>query len=156
MTARADLIAAVLARPRLRPVLAHELRGPLVQLVGAASTVPEYQAPPALLAQTIDQALTRAEEKDTPAPPPPAPAGAGPRAAGAGTADTPHALVITADRVDLYGACTCGHTLGRTPRARRTDGLVGLWEQHLRDHLAEADAAWANALTTLTPSNGAS
>ncbi|MFJ2515574.1 hypothetical protein ACIPEL_36155 [Streptomyces griseoviridis] len=153
MTARADLIAGVLARPRLRPVLAWELRGPLVQLVGAGSTVPDYQAPRQLLAEAIDQALTDAEEKDTPAP------AAAPSGAGAGTADTPraHALVITADRVDLHGACSCGQALGRSPWGRRTDGLVGLWQQHLRDHVSEVDAAWADALTALHPStNGAS
>lgn len=69
MTSRTDLIAAVLRRPRLkRPVLAHELRGRLVQGLGAGSTDVEWTATIPQLAEAIDTALQKAqerEEKDT-------------------------------------------------------------------------------------------
>ena len=69
MTSRTDLIAAVLRRPRLkRPLVAHELRGCLVQGIGPGSTDVDWQTTVPQLAEAIDTALQAAqerEEKDT-------------------------------------------------------------------------------------------
>ncbi|MEV5163891.1 hypothetical protein AB0K66_04585 [Streptomyces werraensis] len=65
MTARTDVIAGVLRRPRLkRPVLAHELRQSLVQGLRIGTTV-EWTATVPQLAEAIDSALTQQEQKDT-------------------------------------------------------------------------------------------
>ncbi|MFR0354118.1 hypothetical protein [Streptomyces sediminimaris] len=126
----------------VRPLLAYELRGPLVQLLASGTTDPTWQAPPGLLAAAIDTALAKArrEEKDIPA-------GA---AAGSGTAFTPHALVLELDGLDFRAVCRCGCPIGRTPQGRSTDGLVGLWEQHAAQ--ADPDGAWKRAITTLPAS----
>lgn len=141
---RVSVILSVLSSAGpVRPLLAYEQRGPVVQLLASGTTDPTWQAPPALLAAAIDQALIAAEEKVTPA-----------NAATAGTATTPHALVIHRDGPDFVGACQCGRPIGRTPQARSLDGLVGLWEQHAT--LADPDATWADALSSLaTPAIGA-
>ncbi|MEU9149165.1 hypothetical protein AB0D59_01090 [Streptomyces sp. NPDC048417] len=135
-----DTIAAALTHPRFRrPIVGHELRGPMVQGLGPRSTEPRWTATVPQLAEAIDTALTLAEEKDTPA---------GSTTAGStGTADTPHALAIRLVGPDLVGSCHCGRAIGRTPRTRSLDGLVGLWEQHIAE--AAPDAAWADALTSL-------
>lgn len=136
MRTRAEIIANVLRHPQpVRPPLAYELRGSVVQLLGPGTTDPTWVATPEVLAQAIDTALTREREKDIPA-------------SSAGTPSTPgHTLVLQADCVDYVGACGCGRPIGRTPRARSLDGLVGLWEQHV-----EADSAWAEALASLPAS----
>lgn len=140
MTGRLNTIATALRAPNLeRRFLGHELRGALVQGVYANSTEVSWSATVPMLAEAIDTALTRAEEKDTPAD--------------AGAPSTPHALVLEAHGVDLVGTCRCGRSIGRTPLGRHIDGLIGLWEQHC----TQADAAWADALTALpATSNGAS
>lgn len=127
----------------VRPLLAYEQRGPVVQLLASGTTDPTWQAPPALLAAAIDQELTAAEEKDTPA-----------SAAAAGTASTPHALILAPAGPDYRCTCLCGRAIGRAPKGRSVDGLAGLWEQHAA--LADPDATWADALTALpTPAIGA-
>jgi hypothetical protein len=132
MTPRAARIAALLRHPQpVRQLLAYELRGSVVQLLGPGTTDPTWTATPALLAEAIDQDLTRAEEKDTPK----------------GAPSTAHALVIHRDGRDFVGACRCGRAIGRTPQARPLDGLVGLWEQHADQ--ADPDTAWADALSSL-------
>ncbi|WP_217545609.1 hypothetical protein [Streptomyces sp. GbtcB6] len=134
-----DTIAAVLRSPRFRrPVLGQELRGAVVQGLGPGSSETRWTATVPQLAEAIDTALTRAEEKDTPV---------GSTTAGTGTADTPHALVISRTEHDFVGACQCGRAIGRTPRARPLDALVGLWEQHAAQ--ADPDTAWADALQSL-------
>ncbi|MDX5569361.1 hypothetical protein PYK79_47300 [Streptomyces sp. ID05-04B] len=148
MTERIDTIAAALRNPVLRRAfVGHELRGSVVQGLGPGSTVPEWTATVPMLAEAIDTALTRAEEKDIPAASTPA----------AGTPSTPHALAVTYDGVDLIGTC-CGRVIGRTPpTAPLAPGLVGLWQRHTGE--PDPDQAWAAALTALTPAatpNGAS
>ncbi|MEU9424291.1 hypothetical protein AB0D87_15905 [Streptomyces sp. NPDC048342] len=136
-----DAIAAVLRNPTFRrPVLGQELRGAMVQGLGSGSgsSEPRWIATVPQLAEAIDTALTRAEEKDTPA---------GGTTAGTGTADTPHALVISRTEHDFVGVCECGRAIGRTPRTRHLDGLVGLWEQHAAQ--ADPDTTWADALNSL-------
>ena len=141
MTPRAARIADLLRRPQpVRPLLAYELRGSVVQLLGPGTTDPTWTATPALLAEAIDQNLTRSEEKDTRAD-----------SQSAGAASTPHALVIHRDGRDFVGVCRCGRAIGRTPQARPLDGLVGLWEQHADQ--AGPDAALTDALTSLTSSS---
>jgi len=143
---RTDTIAAVLRRPHLlRPIVAHELRGPLVQGLDRGTTV-AWQATVPQLAEAIDTALQE-EEKDIPAD--------------AGTAFTAlpsdgHALIIRPVGGDFIGSCQCGQALGRTPRTKPVDHLVGLWERHTAPI---ADQAWADALTALPTTasvNGAS
>lgn len=141
---RVDIITAVLrgARP-VRKLLAYELRGSVVQLLGPGTTDPTWTATPELLAEAIDAVLTQAEreEKDIPA----------------GTPSTPHALSIGYDGRDLVGSC-CGRVIGRTPPNRPLGpGLVGLWQRHTGE--TDHDRAWADALTALhttTSANGAS
>ncbi|MFC8361092.1 hypothetical protein ACFUIY_14615 [Streptomyces griseorubiginosus] len=135
MTPRATRIAVVLRNLAVRPLLAYELRGSVVQLLGPGTTDPTWTATPELLAEAIDTDLTRAEEKDIPH----------------GTPSTAHALVIDRNEHDFVGACQCGQPIGRTPQGRPLDGLVGLWEQHAAQ--ADPDAAWANALTSLHPTS---
>ncbi|MFE1925842.1 hypothetical protein ACFW91_25125 [Streptomyces asoensis] len=148
MRARIDTITAVLRSVEpVRPLLAYELRGSLVQLLGPGTTDPTWAAPPQLLAEAIDQALTEEEEKDIPA----------------GTPSTPlpsdgHALIVRRVGGDFLGSCQCGRPLGRTPRNKPLNGLAGLWERHVA---TTADQAWAEALTSLpalpvTTSTGAS
>lgn len=65
MISRTDVIAGVLRRPRLkRPVLAHELRQSLVQGMRIGTTV-EWTATVPQLAEAIDSALVKQEQKDT-------------------------------------------------------------------------------------------
>jgi len=141
---RTDTIAAVLRRPTLlRPIVAHELRGPLVQGLDRGTTV-AWQATVPQLAEAIDTALQE-EEKDIPA---------------RGTAFTAlpsdgHALIVRPVGGDFLGSCQCGQAIGRTPRTKPVDHLVGLWERHTAPL---ADQAWADAIASLptTISNGAS
>jgi len=66
VTARTDTIAAVLRRPRLkRPLLAHELRQHVVQGLGPGTTAADWTATVPQLADAIDTALQRQEQKDT-------------------------------------------------------------------------------------------
>ncbi|MFB7597213.1 hypothetical protein [Streptomyces sp. NPDC056160] len=66
MTSRTDTIAAVLRRPVLkRPVLGHELRERLVQGLGPGTTVAAWTATVPQLAEAIETALVRQEQKDT-------------------------------------------------------------------------------------------
>jgi hypothetical protein len=76
MSERADVIAAALRQPTLRrPYVGHELRGAILQLqtprsgVAWTATVPQ-------LAQAIDTALRKTEEKDTPGGAQPSPGAA--------------------------------------------------------------------------------
>lgn len=138
---RAAVIARVLrsAQP-VRRLLATELRGQVVQLLGYGTTDPTWTATPELLAEAIDAGLTRAEreEKDTPA----------------GAPSTAHALVLEADGVDLIGVCRCGRAIGRAPLARSVEGLVGLWQRHT-DQADHDTAAWADALRALPAARSA-
>jgi len=133
LTPRAETVAAVLrGRPPVREPLAYELRGSVVQLLGPSTTDPTWTATPEVLAEAIDTALTRAEQKDIPA----------------GTPSTAHALAVTFDGVDLVGTC-CGRVIGRTPPDRPLGpGLVGLWQRHTDQ--ADPDEAWADALASLS------
>lgn len=107
---RADTIAAVLRRPVLqRPVLAHELRGRLVQGLAPGSTMAEWTATVPQLAEAIDTAL----------------------AAG-------HALVIENRGPDLIGTCQCGRPLGRIRPGTRLDALAVPWITHTTAALASA------------------
>ncbi|MET7475113.1 hypothetical protein ABZT17_12235 [Streptomyces sp. NPDC005648] len=140
MADRIEVIRSVLVADQpVRPLLAYELRGPLVQLLGSGTTDPTWQAPPTLLAKAISAAWARAEEKDTPA--------GGNTAGGPGAPSTPHALVLEAAGLDFRATCRCGRPIGRTPQGRSVDGLVGLWEQHAAQ--ADPDSAWANAVNSL-------
>lgn len=69
MRTRTDTIAALLRHPQppVRPLLAYELGGSVVQLLAPGTTDPTWTATPALLAESIDAALTKAErqQKDT-------------------------------------------------------------------------------------------
>ncbi|MEU1478939.1 hypothetical protein [Streptomyces sp. NPDC005760] len=144
MADRIEVIRGVLvAGQPVRPLLAYEQSGPLVQLLASHTTLPTWQAPPTLLAEAIARALTQAEEKDIPA--------GSTTAGGPGTAFTPHALVLARDEHDFVGTCTCGRAIGRSPQGRSMDGLVGLWEQHAAQ--ADPDATWADALTSLHPTS---
>ena len=135
MTPRATRIAVFLRHLAVRPLLAYELRGSVVQLLGPGTTDPTWTATPELLAEAIDADLTQAEEKDIPQ----------------GTPSTAHALVIDRDERDFIGTCQCGRAIGRTPQGRSVDGLVGLWEQHADQ--PSPDTAWANALASLPASS---
>ncbi|MFJ3794984.1 hypothetical protein ACIPSJ_01710 [Streptomyces sp. NPDC090088] len=142
MTSRTDTIATALTHPEFRrPFLGQELRGAMVQGLGPGSSEPRWTATVPQLAEAIDTALTRAEEKDTPA-------GGSTTADASGTADTPHALVIRLVGPDHVGTCECGRAIGRTPRTRSLDGLAGLWEQHA-GQATDPDTAWADALNSL-------
>jgi hypothetical protein len=67
MTSRIDTIAGVLRQPKLwRPVLGHELREHVVECLGPGSTEPRWTATVPQLAEAIDTALQKSEEKDTP------------------------------------------------------------------------------------------
>lgn len=144
MADRIEVIRGVLmAGQPVRPLLAYEQSGPLVQLLASHTTLPTWQAPPTLLAKAIDLELSRVEEKDIPT---------GSTTAGdPGTTFTPHALILTRDEHDFVGACQCGRPIGRTPLARSVDGLVGLWEQHAAQ--SDPDAAWTDAVTSLHPTS---
>jgi hypothetical protein len=148
MRSRIETIAAVLQHPApVRELLAYEMRGSVVQHLGPSTTIPTWAATPELLAEAIDEALTRAEreEKDIPA----------------GTAFTPlpsdgHALIVRPVGADFIGSCQCGRPLGRTPQNKPLNGLAGLWERHAA---TTRDQAWADAVTALpatTSVNGAS
>ncbi|MYS44073.1 hypothetical protein GTY23_23140 [Streptomyces sp. SID5998] len=66
MTSRTETIAAVLRRPKLaRPILAHELRQHVVQGLGPGTTAADWTATVPQLAEAIDTALLRQEQKDT-------------------------------------------------------------------------------------------
>lgn len=143
MPARAQAIVAVLRDPApVRELLAYELRGSVVQLLGPGTTDPTWTATPGLLAAAIDAALARAERKEKDIP-------ADNTVGTQGTTSTAaaHALVLESDGLDLVGICRCGRPIGRTPLARSVDGLVGVWEQHCTR--AAQDVAWADALTAL-------
>lgn len=134
---RVEVIRSVLVADQpVRPLLAYEQSGPLVQLLASHTTLATWQAPPTLLAKAIAKALTRAEEKDIPP---------------AGTPSTAHALVLEISGPDYIGACRCGRPIGRTPQSRSLDGLVGVWEQHARE--TDADTAWAAAVASLPSSS---
>lgn len=144
MTAtRVDVILRVLrAEEPVRQLLAHELRGSLVHMLGPSTTNITWQATPRLLAEAIAHALDRAEEKDIPAD--------STTTVGAGTAFTPHALVLELDGLDFRAVCRCGRPIGRTPQGRSLDGLTGLWEQHAAQ--ADPDSSWARAIAALPAS----
>ncbi|MER6531192.1 hypothetical protein [Streptomyces sp. NPDC001508] len=149
MKSRLEIIAARLRHPEaVRLPLAYELRDSVVQLLGPGTTVPTWTATPEVLAAAINEDLARAEaeEKDIPAD--------STTAGTPGTTSTPHALVLQRKGHDFVGACRCGRAIGRTPQGRSVNGLVGLWEQHAAQ--ADPDAAWADALTALSPPIGAS
>lgn len=65
MRTRTEAIAALLRRPQppVRPLLAYELRGSVVQLLEPGTTDPTWTATPDLLAESIDIALTKAERE---------------------------------------------------------------------------------------------
>lgn len=127
---RAETIAGVLRRPVLtRPVLAHELRGRLVQGLGAGSTVAEWTATVPQMAGAIDTALAKVDAAT-------AGAMAGSLAAG-------HALVISYRGRDLVGTCQCGRTLGRIDPATPLDALAVPWIRHTSTDLAAAARATA-------------
>ncbi|WP_055535664.1 hypothetical protein [Streptomyces graminilatus] len=66
MPSPTDIIAAVLRRPVFRrPIVGHELRGSQVQLLGRNSDV-TWTATVPQLAEAIDTALLKSDEKDTP------------------------------------------------------------------------------------------
>ncbi|MFI1723882.1 hypothetical protein [Streptomyces sp. NPDC020489] len=135
---RFNVLLRVLRSPQpVRPLLAYELRGSVVQLLGPGTTDPTWTATPELLAEAIDGELTRGEEKDTPAD--------------AGAPFTPHALVLTPAGPDYRCTCQCGRAIGRAPKGRSIDGLVGLWEQHALE--PDHAAAWADALAALPHSS---
>lgn len=135
MTSRTDSIAALLRGGQpTRPLLAYELRGSIVQLLAPGTTDPTWTTTPELLAAAVDARLEK-EEKDIPA----------------GTAFTPlpsdgHALIVRPVGGDFFGSCQCGQAIGRTPRTKPIDHLVGLWERHTTPVLNEA---WAEAVTGL-------
>ncbi|EGX60141.1 hypothetical protein SZN_09471 [Streptomyces zinciresistens K42] len=147
MTSRIDILTAALRQPvLLRPLLGQELREALVQGLGPGSSEPRWTATLPQLAESLDTSLTRAEEKDTPT---------GSTTAGPGATSTAHALVLETDAYDYLAACSCGHPIGRTPKARSVDVLVCRWEQHAAR--AANDSAWSYAVASLpTPSIGAS
>lgn len=130
---RADIIASVLRHPPLtRPVLAHELRGRLVQGLEPASTVADWTATVPQLADAIDSALAAAD------------AATAAQAVTAETAGTPaagHALVVAYDGADLVGICQCGHRLGRIRPGTRLDVLAVPWLQHTDLELPAARAS---------------
>ncbi|MDT7847246.1 hypothetical protein [Streptomyces justiciae] len=131
------MILRVLRSPQpVRPLLAYELRGPVVQLLASGTTDPTWQAPPGLLATEIVKALIASEEKAIPS-----------RAQQLETPATPHVLILTPAGPDYVCTCRCGRAIGRTPNGRSVDGLVGLWEQHALE--ADPNTAWADALTSL-------
>lgn len=139
MTARVDAIAAVLRIPTLRrPIVGQELRGPVVQGLGPGSSEARWTATVPQLAEAIDTALAKAEEKDIPA---------SSTAGSTGTAFTAHALVLELDGLDFRAVCRCGRPIGRAPQGRSTDGLVGLWEQHVAQ--VDPDGAWTRAIASL-------
>lgn len=114
---REETIAAVLRRPSLdRPLLAHELRGRLVQGLAPASTVVEWRATVPQLAEAIDTALTVRDAS-----------------AAADTADSEaagHALGIQHRGGDLVGVCQCGRRLGRISPGTPLDALAVPWLHH--------------------------
>lgn len=65
MRTRTETIAALLRHPQppVRPLLAYELRGSVVQLLAPGTTDPTWTATPALLAESIDTAITTAERE---------------------------------------------------------------------------------------------
>ena len=114
---RADTIAAVLHRPVLqRPVLAHELRGRLVQGLAPGSTVAEWTATVPQLAEAVDTALAAMD--------------AATAAAMAGSLPAGHALVVEDQGGDLVGTCQCGRPLGRVRPGTRLDALSVPWIAH--------------------------
>ncbi|MFF7521222.1 hypothetical protein [Streptomyces pseudovenezuelae] len=122
---RAEAIATVLRRPVLqRPLLAHELRGPIVQGLGSSSTVVDWSASVPQLADAIDTALAKVDAAT-------AGAVAGSEAAG-------HALVVTYRGRDLVGTCQCGRRLGYINPGTRLDALAVPWIQHTTGDLAAA------------------
>ncbi|WP_329597786.1 hypothetical protein OIE43_18940 [Streptomyces pseudovenezuelae] len=124
---RADAIAAVLRRPVLeRQLLAHELRGPMVQGIGSGSTVVEWTASVPQLAEAIDTALANVD--------------AAAAAAMAGSAAAGHALVIEHRGGDLVGTCQCGRRLGYIHPGTRLDALAVPWIRHTAPVLAAAGA----------------
>lgn len=142
MASRIDVITGVLRHPApVRDLMAYELRGSVVQLLGPGTTDPTWTATPELLAAAVDAGLARVERKEKDIP--------------VGTADiqgttftaAAHALVLESDGLDLVGICRCGRPVGRAPLSRSIDGLVGVWEQHCTQ--ASQDIAWADALTAL-------
>ncbi|MFJ2007052.1 hypothetical protein [Streptomyces chartreusis] len=108
MRTRTDTIAALLRQPRpVREPLAYELRGSVVQLLAPGTTDPTWTATPALLAESIDTALTKAEreEKDTRR-------GSQPRTGGA----TARAEILSVLEDAGYNAAAASDLLGRAFR----------------------------------------
>ncbi|MFJ6386418.1 hypothetical protein ACIQJT_02295 [Streptomyces sp. NPDC091972] len=122
---RTEAIAAVLRRPVLeRPLLAHELRGPMVQGLGSGTTVVEWEASVPQLAEAIDLALAQADASTA--------------AAMAGSAAAGHALVVEDRGGDLVGICQCSRVLGRINPGTRLDALAVPWIRHTGSGLTAA------------------
>ncbi|MEU3507905.1 hypothetical protein ABZ733_08235 [Streptomyces longwoodensis] len=145
MPSRVTVIDQLLRRPApVREPLACELRGSVVQLLGPGTTVPSWQATPAVLAEAIDTALQKQlrEEKDTQAPGRTGESTArgglftalqdgGAVGGPAGSLTGGHALVVEQGAGEFVGSCQCGRRLGRLTPSGSVDGLAGLWELHL-------------------------
>ena len=105
MTDRQDIIAAALRAPETsRPYVGHEMRGPMLILTDANSDL-IWAATIQQIAEAIDQALQKHEEKDTPA---------------AGTTSTP--------QVRSYGRPADHRRIAAELRARPGEwGTVGVY-----------------------------
>ncbi len=111
MTSRTDTIAAVLRRPRIkRQVLAHELRGRLVQSTAPGGTTVDWSATVPQLAEAIDVELAKREEKDT--------RGRGQRPAGGATA---RAEILAVLESAGYNTAAAADLLARAHREPRTN-----------------------------------
>lgn len=107
MTSRTETIVAVLRRPKLqRPVLAHELRGPVVQLLTPGTTV-AWQATLPQITEALDAALQRQENerKDTPVGRLPA-----------GTADSARSEILAVLQAAGYNPLAAGELVARAYR----------------------------------------
>jgi len=105
---RTDVILGVLrAEEPVRQLMAHELRGSLVQLLGPSTTNITWQAPPGLLAEAIDKALRKQERerKDTLGGTQPS-----------GTADTARTEILAVLEVAGYNPLAAAGLLARAYR----------------------------------------
>ncbi|WP_435218341.1 hypothetical protein [Streptomyces sp. bgisy034] len=120
MRTRTDTIAALLRHPQppVRPLLAYELRGSVVQLLEPGTTDPTWTATPDLLAESIDAAITKTEraQKDTRR-------GSQLRAGGA----TARAEILGVLEDAGYNAAAAAYLLGRAfrePHAKQSAAVV--------------------------------
>jgi hypothetical protein len=113
MTTRVDVIAAALHKPSLRrPYVGRELRSGVLQLHGR-STDPDWTATIPQIAEAIDSALRKHEEKDIPGGGQPS-----------GTASTARAQILTALQAAGHTAESAAELLAcadREPRDRDPD-----------------------------------